>query len=110
MAALRASEKCSQPAAVAALFHRRAARPQGEHFSVSLRMFYAKVLVTNRTGWKSRSRLLVFAIILVSLCLTGLGAPRAADQKAVYVGTDACKGGHEAQVDPFITSSKKAKS
>jgi hypothetical protein len=34
----------------------RSARPQGEHFSVSLRMFHAEVLVANGTGWKSRNR------------------------------------------------------
>jgi hypothetical protein len=34
----------------------RSARPKGENFSVSLRMFHAEVLVTNGTGWKSRSR------------------------------------------------------
>jgi len=34
----------------------RSARPKGEHFSVSLRMFHAEVLVTNGTAWKSRSR------------------------------------------------------
>lgn len=56
------------------------------------------------------SRYLVFAIIYVSLCLPGLGAPRAADQKAVYVGTEACKSCHEAQVDRFMASAKKAKS
>ena len=44
--------------------------------------------------FSTTSRHLVFAIILVSLGLTGFGAPRAADQKAVYVGTDACKGCH----------------
>jgi hypothetical protein len=32
------------------------ARPQGEHFSASLRMFHGEVLVTNGTGWKSRTR------------------------------------------------------
>jgi hypothetical protein len=30
----------------------KSARPKGEHFSGSLRMFYAEVLVTNRTGWE----------------------------------------------------------
>jgi len=60
--------------------------------------------------FSTTSRHLVFAIILVSLGLTGFGAPRAADQKAVYVGTDACKGCHEAQVDRFMASSKKANS
>jgi hypothetical protein len=34
----------------------RSARPQGENFSVSLRMLHAEVLVTNGTGWKSRTR------------------------------------------------------
>jgi hypothetical protein len=34
----------------------RFARPQGENFSVSLRMFYAEVLGTNGAGWKSRTR------------------------------------------------------
>jgi len=34
----------------------RSARPQGEKFSVSLRVFHAEVSVTNRTGWKSRTR------------------------------------------------------
>jgi hypothetical protein len=34
----------------------RSARPQGENFSVSLRIFHGQVLVTNCTGWKSRTR------------------------------------------------------
>jgi hypothetical protein len=34
----------------------RSARPKGEHFSVSLSMFHGEVLVTNCTGWKSRTR------------------------------------------------------
>jgi hypothetical protein len=34
----------------------RSARPRGEHFSVSLHMFHAEVLVTKGTGWKSRTR------------------------------------------------------
>jgi hypothetical protein len=33
----------------------RSARPQGENFSVSLRMFQAEVLVKNGAGWKSRT-------------------------------------------------------
>jgi len=33
----------------------RSARPKGEHFSVSLRMFHGEVLVTNGTDWKSRT-------------------------------------------------------
>jgi len=32
------------------------ARPKGENFSVSLRMFHGEVLVTNGTGRKSRTR------------------------------------------------------
>ena len=62
-------------------------------------------------GFAKKSRLLLFRIILVSLCLSALSAPpRAADQQAIYVGTEACKGCHEAQVDRFMASSKKAKS
>jgi len=34
----------------------RSARPKGEHFSVSLRIFHGEVLVTNGAGWKSRTR------------------------------------------------------
>jgi len=34
----------------------RSARPKGEHFSVSLRIFHIVVLVTNGTGWKGRTR------------------------------------------------------
>jgi len=34
----------------------RSTRPQGEYFSVSLRIFDGEVLVTNCTGWKSRTR------------------------------------------------------
>jgi hypothetical protein len=34
----------------------RSARPKGEHFSVSLRMFHGEALVTNHTGWKSQTR------------------------------------------------------
>jgi hypothetical protein len=34
----------------------RPARPKGEQFSVSLRMFHGQVLGTNGTGWKSRTR------------------------------------------------------
>jgi hypothetical protein len=34
----------------------RSARPKGKHFSVSLRIFHIEVLVTNGTGWKSRTR------------------------------------------------------
>jgi hypothetical protein len=34
----------------------RSTRPKGEKFSVSLCMFHGEVLVTNRTGWKSRTR------------------------------------------------------
>jgi hypothetical protein len=34
----------------------RSARPKGEHFSVSLRMFQGQVWITNCTGWKSRTR------------------------------------------------------
>jgi hypothetical protein len=57
------------------------------------------------------SRHLLFTIILLSLCLTPLSAPPLArGQKAVYVGTEACKGRPEAQVDRFMASSKKARS
>jgi len=34
----------------------RSARPKGDNFSVSLRMFHGEVLVTNGAGWKSRTR------------------------------------------------------
>jgi hypothetical protein len=34
----------------------RSARPQGENFSVSLRILHAEVSGTNGTGWKSRTR------------------------------------------------------
>jgi hypothetical protein len=34
----------------------RLARPKGENFSVSLRMFHGQVLVKNRTGWKRLTR------------------------------------------------------
>jgi hypothetical protein len=34
----------------------RSARPKGEHFSASLRMFHGQLSVTNGTGWKSRTR------------------------------------------------------
>ena len=62
-------------------------------------------------GFAKKSRLLLFRIILVSLGLSALSAPsRAADQQAIYVGTEVCKGCHEAQVDRFMASSKKAKS
>jgi len=34
----------------------RSARPKGENFSVSPRIFHGQVLGTNGTGWKSRTR------------------------------------------------------
>jgi hypothetical protein len=34
----------------------RSARAKGEHFSVSIRMSHAEVLVTNGAGWKRRTR------------------------------------------------------
>jgi hypothetical protein len=34
----------------------RSARPKGEHFSVSIRIFHEEVVVTNGTGWKGRTR------------------------------------------------------